>query len=213
MRVTHMPCCGSDAELSDSGALIHECPPNVIRARQFLDSTAPSTDGRKVVPGHEAPVFDGNGKEEGATKASNPKDVVGSRKLSLSCVPWTLVVCAAKALLEGLLKYGRFNWRMCGVRGSVYLDALKRHIAKYENGQDVDPKTLVHHLDSAIGCLAIMRDAMLYNKFEDDRPPCPDPDAMARLIDEGEAFSAQLKHTFRDEKPYHFTINDTRGET
>lgn len=155
----------------------------------------------------------GNGADEGATKPSNsenPKDAIGGRKAPLSLVPWTLVVCAARALLEGALKYGRFNWRMCGVRGSIYLDAIKRHIAKYENGQDADPKTQVHHLDSAIGCLTIMRDAMLYGKFTDDRPPCPDPDAMARLIDGEEEIVAHLKDTFKDHKPHQFTIADTQ---
>lgn len=199
-----------------SGGLIDghcfECQTQVVpEIPPVIRIGARSTDGlHMVIPGHEAPAFiDGNGKDEGPTKSSNPKDVVGSRKLSLSCVPWTLIVCAARALWEGVLKYGRFNWRICGIRGSIYLDALKRHLAKYENGQDVDPKTKIHHLDSMIGCLAIMRDAMLYGKFEDDRPPCPDPDAMARIIDEGEAFNAQLRETFKDFKPYQFSIKDT----
>lgn len=155
----------------------------------------------------------GNGEDAGETKPSNsenPKDAVGGRKAPLSLVPWTLVVCASRAMLEGALKYGRFNWRMCGVRASIYLDALKRHIAKWENGQDADPKTLVHHLDSAIGCLTIMRDAMLYGKLTDDRPPCSDPDALAQLIDGEEAAGAHLRELFKDHAPHQFTIDDTR---
>lgn len=154
----------------------------------------------------------GNGADHGATKPSNsenPKDAIGGRKATLSLVPWTLVVCAARALLEGSLKYGRFNWRIAGVRATIYLDALKRHIAKWENGQDLDPKTLVHHLDSAISCLTIMRDAMLYGKLNDDRPPCPDPDAMARLIDGEETLGAHLRDLFKDHAPHQFTIADT----
>jgi hypothetical protein len=132
------------------------------------------------------------------------------KKSPLSLVPWTLVVCAARALLEGALKYGRFNWRVAGVRASIYLDALKRHIAKWENGQDIDPKSKVHHLDNAIACLTIMRDAMLYGKLEDDRPPCPDPDAMARLIDGDEELVAHLKEEFKDHHPHQWTIKDTK---
>jgi hypothetical protein len=153
-----------------------------------------------------------NGKDEGATKPSNPKDVIGVRKAPLSLVPWTLIVCASRALLEGALKYGRFNWRIAGVRASIYLDALKRHIAKWENGQEIDPMTKVHHLDNAIACLAIMRDAMLYGKMEDDRPPCPDPDAMARMIDGDEASVAHLKELFKAHSPHQFTIADTPRE-
>lgn len=145
-----------------------------------------------------------------STKPSNPKDLIGSKKAPLSLVPWTLMVCAARALLEGALKYGRFNWRIAGVRATIYLDALKRHIAKWENGQECDPKTKVHHLDNAIACLTIMRDAMLYGKLTDDRPPCPDPDAMARMIDGEEVLVAHLKEEFKDHDPYQYTIADTR---
>lgn len=150
-----------------------------------------------------------NGRDEGTTKPSNPKDVIGMRKAPLSLVPWTLIVCASRALLEGALKYGRFNWRIAGVRASIYLDALKRHIAKWENGQECDPQTRVHHLDNAIACLTIIRDAQLYGKLTDDRPPCPDPDAMARMIDGDEEMVAHLKDLFKDHSPRQWTIGDT----
>lgn len=143
------------------------------------------------------------------TKPSNPKDAIGSSKAQLSLVPWTLVICAARALLEGALKYGRFNWRVAGVRASIYLDALKRHVAKWENGQNNDPKTRVHHLDNAIACLTIMRDAELYGMLTDDRPPCPDPDRMAEMIDGEVHLVAHLKHQFRDHNPKQYTIEDT----
>lgn len=154
----------------------------------------------------------GNGKDEGATKPSNPKDVIGSRKASFSLVPWTLMWAAAHALLEGALKYGRFNWRIAGVRASIYLDACKRHLAKWENGQECDPKTKVHHIDSAIASLAILRDAMVYGKCEDDRPPCPDTDLMDRLIDADEDLGVHLRQEFKDHSPHQFTIADTQGD-
>lgn len=143
------------------------------------------------------------------TKPSNPKEIIGSKKLSMSLVPWTLMVCAARAFLEGALKYGRFNWRIAGVSASTYLDAIKRHLAKWENGQNCDPKTRVHHLDNAIACLAIIRDAELYGMLTDDRPPCPDPDRMAELIDADGALIAHLKYEFRDHASKQYTIADT----
>lgn len=145
------------------------------------------------------------------TKLTNPKDHFGSRKVDISLVPFTMIISAARALLEGALKYGRFNWRICGVRASIYHSALQRHVAKWWNGQNHDKKTRVHHLDNAIACLAIIRDAELYGKLNDDRPPCPDPDAMADLIDSCEGDVAFLKELFKDEQPYQYTIADTAG--
>lgn len=150
-----------------------------------------------------------NGAEAGETKASNPKDIIGSRKLDVGLVPWSAIVGMAKALWEGAVKYGRFNWRIAGVRAGIYHAACQRHLAKWWNGQRCDPKTRVHHLDSAMACLAIMRDAELYGKLEDDRPPCPDPDAMAMLIDEAEEDLAHIREVFRDHNPRQFTIADT----
>lgn len=151
-----------------------------------------------------------NGADTGPTKPSNPKDVIGSRKIDLGLVPDTAVLCMAAALTEGALKYGRFNWRIAGVRSSIYHAAAKRHLAKYWNGQDLEPATTVHHLDSAMACLAIMRDAMLYGKMIDDRPPCPNENAMAEFIDGQEKTVAWLKDLFKEHTPHQFTIADTQ---
>lgn len=178
-----------------------------------LLSSAPLTDadvrGIPSKPGHVRPDMHGNGDANGTGKPSNPKDIVGSTKLSLSLVPWTLSVCGAMGFLEGALKYGRFNWRVAGVRASIYVDALLRHVAKWWNGQDCDKATMVHHLDNAIATLGILRDAMVYDMLEDDRPPAADPDRMATLIDSQGSTIAHLKELFKDHNPYQFTIKDT----
>lgn len=157
-----------------------------------------------------SPMERANGADSGPTKPSNPKDVIGSRKIDLGLVPDTAVLCMATALTEGALKYGRFNWRIAGVRASIYHAAAKRHMAKYWNGQDQEPATTVHHLDSAMTCLAIMRDAMLYGKLTDDRPPCPNENAMAEAIDGQEKTVAWLKDLFKEHTPHQFTIADTQ---
>jgi hypothetical protein len=143
------------------------------------------------------------------TKDTNPKEAVGSQKLDMGLVPDTLEVCAAEGFLEGALKYGRFNWRIAGVRASTYYAALKRHQKKWWNGQDRDPVTRVHHLNSAIACLTILRDAELYGKLNDDRPPCPNPDVIADAIDAADAQVAHLKKLFEQRNPKQYTIDDT----
>lgn len=143
------------------------------------------------------------------TKDTNPKDAIGATKAPLGLVPSTLIASAAHAFLEGALKYGRYNWRISGVKASVYYDALNRHISKWWNGQNYDPKTRVHHLDNAIACLGILRDAELYGCLTDDRPPCPDPDKYAELIDQMADHIAFLKQEFGDIAPKHYTIADT----
>jgi Domain of unknown function (DUF5664) len=141
-------------------------------------------------------------------KDTNPKDAIASSKLDMGLVPDTMVANAALAFTEGALKYGRYNWRIAGVRASVYHAALRRHVAKWWNGQDIDPKTGVPHLANALACIAIILDAQEYNRITDDRPPSPDYDEMAVLIDSMEEDIVELKEMFADKNPKQFTILD-----
>lgn len=140
------------------------------------------------------------------TKPTNPKDIIGSDKLPLELVPDTMPVFAALSFLEGALKYGRYNWRATGVRASIYIAAIRRHIAKYWNGEWADPKTGVPHLASAMAGLAIMLDAMVCGKLEDDRPPASP--ALPHLIDLMSDDVKRLKETFKDCDPKQWTIKD-----
>lgn len=105
------------------------------------------------------------------TKPTNPKDAIGSGKLPLSLVPDIIRIYAAMAFAEGDHKYRGFNWRVAGVRHSIYWDALSRHLMRYQAGEDCDPATGVPHLASALACIGIILDAQLVGKLTDDRPP------------------------------------------
>lgn len=124
-----------------------------------------------------------------ARKASNPKDAQASNRLPLDLVPDTVEVYAALAFAEGAAKYGAYNWRTAGVRASVYHAALKRHLAKWHNGERADQKTGVPHLASVIACAGILLDAELCGKLTDDRPP---PAPLANLIDGMELLAESL---------------------
>lgn len=146
--------------------------------------------------------------DEKPTAPTNPKDRVAGTKLPCGLAPDTASIGLALAFLEGALKYGRYNWRVAGVVASVYNDALERHRKKWWNGQNCDPLTKVHHLDNLMACAAILRDAELYGMLTDDRPPCPNPDAMAKFIDDSSAIVTHLKELFKDHNPRQFKIGD-----
>src|SRR5690349_5453933 len=64
-------------------------------------------------------------------KPSNPKDVIGIRKVPFSVLPTPVLWEAALGMMEGALKYGRHNYRAIGVRSSVYYDATQRHLTDW----------------------------------------------------------------------------------
>jgi len=144
------------------------------------------------------------------SKHTNPKDRIGSSKLPLDLVPDTIKVYASLAFLEGALKYGTCNWRAVGVRSSIYKAAAERHLMKWWNGEDYDPKTGVPHLASAIACLGIILDAELCGKLTDDRPPSA---PMSDLIDDYSNVVVGLKELFNDHNPRHYTIQDSEEPT
>lgn len=105
-------------------------------------------------------------------KDTNPKDALGIKKAPLSTLPTGPMYEMALAMLEGSRKYGRHNYRVMGVKASVYYDAAMGHITSWWEGEDIDPASGVHHLAKAMACLAIVRDSMMMENWIDDRPPC-----------------------------------------
>jgi len=140
------------------------------------------------------------------SKATNPKDSIGSTKLTPSLVPSTMVAFASLGMLEGACKYGRYNYRIAGVRASIYHDALWRHIAAWWNGEDFDPESGIPHLASALSCIAIILDADVLGMLTDDRPPtAPTGDLIRRLNQE----VPRIKELFAEYDPQQYTIDDT----
>jgi len=45
------------------------------------------------------------------------------------------------------------------VKRSVYLSAMKRHIGRILDGEDIDPESLAHHLGHVMANCAIILDA------------------------------------------------------
>lgn len=137
------------------------------------------------------------------TKASNPKDVVGSSKAPMSTVSAPVLAEIGVAMLEGALKYGRHNYRAAGVRASVYYDATMRHLMSWWEGEDLDPDSGLSHVTKAITSLVVLRDAMIQGKVVDDRPPGSE-DFYTSL----NAHAKWLVEAYGDRAPKHYTRED-----
>lgn len=106
------------------------------------------------------------------TKQTNPKDAVGTRKWRVfSTIPMTVMWELGVALMEGARKYGRHNYRVSGVRASVYVDAAMGHVSQWWEGENVDNDSGLSHITKAIASLVVLRDAMIQSQLVDDRPP------------------------------------------
>lgn len=145
-----------------------------------------------------------------AVKESNPKDAAATARIPL----WLLSPIAkahwSLAQFAGMLKYGAWNWRVAGVRSSVYLSAMQRHIDAYASGEEVDPIDGTHHLGNIMACAAILLDAKESGKLTDDRPPRLGIRATYQAL---EALAAKLIAQYAKTKPRHFTAADGPSES
>jgi hypothetical protein len=102
--------------------------------------------------------------------STNPKDLIGARKLSMCVLPDVAVAHANHAMSNGARKYGPYNWREKSVGATTYINAARRHLAQWYDGQEVAEDSEVHHLGHAMACLAILLDAQEAGGLIDDRP-------------------------------------------
>ena len=140
--------------------------------------------------------------QDDTTKRSNPKDLVGSDKVPVHLWPTTATVLGSLGMLDGMLKYGRSNFRAVGVRASIYYDAVNRHINAWFEGEDVDPDSGLPHLAHALACLAIIVDAQAAGKLRDDRMA---PGGYRAWIEGLTPHVKRLKAKHADKHPTHYT--------
>lgn len=147
-----------------------------------------------------------NAAPSASTRASNPKDVAADNRIPLWLLSTVAKVHWALAQFAGLLKYGAWNWRIAGVRYSVYLSAMERHIEGLKSGEEFDPIDGTRHEGNIMACAAILLDARAAGRLIDDRPP----KVIHRpTISEGEALMYKLREQYKDRAPRHYTIADS----
>lgn len=100
---------------------------------------------------------------------TNPKDLLGSKKVPLGQVCPVAMAHESCAMLDGDLKYGYRNWRQKNVQARIYLDAALRHIQSWAEMEETASDSGVHHLGHARACLGILLDAQENGNLIDDR--------------------------------------------
>ncbi len=111
---------------------------------------------------------------------SNPKDLIGIKKLQMNLVPPASKAYQALAMDDGAKKYGPYNWRENKVVASIYYAALNRHMDSWWDGENDSLDSKIPHLAHAIACIGIIIDALETGNLVDDRPA---PGAMSKLIE------------------------------
>jgi hypothetical protein len=114
-----------------------------------------------------------------AVDGTNPKDLLGIRKVQLNLVPPSSLIYQALAMEDGAKKYGPFNWRTKRVKASIYVAAATRHLQAWWDGENDAEDSGKPHLAHALACIGIIIDAAVTGNLVDDRPPAG---AAARLI-------------------------------
>ncbi len=100
---------------------------------------------------------------------TNPKDALGSKKVSLSLIPPVANILEAKVMELGAAKYKAFNWRETSIRQTVYQDATLRHLYAIMDGQDIDPESGISHWAHIRANTGIVLDAKEQGTLVDDR--------------------------------------------
>lgn len=101
---------------------------------------------------------------------TNPKDLLGMKKVSISKLPPVGIVHGAHGMMNGAVKYGPYNWRGNKVIASIYYDAIMRHAMAFFDGEDIAADSGVTHLGHIIACASILLDAEATGNLVDDRP-------------------------------------------
>lgn len=147
--------------------------PSPTEMQEMLDRLKEQWDTPSLVqPPYQAEGVKSADQPQGRKPSVNPKDRIGvSKWRQVFCIPPRVLWELGVAMLEGAMKYGRFNYRASGVQASIYIDAAQGHINSWIEGEDIDPDSGLSHITKAICSLVVLRDGMIEGNFIDDRPP------------------------------------------
>jgi hypothetical protein len=198
---------GADGSVSEDRAKIwrwcpdcRDCYFGELGCTNCGPPTLRSVDAFLVNPKPEAPP---------EVKDTNPKDAAAQDRIPLGLCSPIAKAHWALAQFAGMLKYGAWNWRKAGVRSSVYIHAIQRHLDAYASGEEVDPIDGTHHLGNIMAGCAIILDAKEAGKLTDDRAPRINIRGTYTALQE---LARELIRKYADKKPRHYTIADSEPE-
>lgn len=142
-------------------------------------------------------------------KPENPKDTIGRTKLPIHLFPPAAIAFGVMGLVEGMLKYGRSNWRATPVYATVYYDALMRHMMAWMECEDQASDSGNMHLSNAMATLAIIIDAQTQGTLIDDRAyVAPGTAGFPGVMEMLKEQLAALKTLHADKTPHHYSKLD-----
>jgi hypothetical protein len=90
-------------------------------------------------------------------------------KPDLSLIPKAALDSCAKAFMFGASKYERDNFRE-GMEWTRLTASCMRHVTAFQEGENLDPESGVHHLGHALACLSMLMYYVETQSGTDNRP-------------------------------------------
>lgn len=125
----------------------------------------------------------------------NPKTQFGIAKPDQWAVDPIAVYEMGLVMMQGMLKYGLYNYYEDPVSISTYVNAARRHLDLYELGQDLDADTNALHSAHLMACGSILVSAHLRGRLIDDRTKNKE---MATQLEEYFAVNQERVKTIRE---------------
>jgi len=134
-------------------------------------------------------------------EGENPKLAIGNVALPMTLLSPLTVATGCLGKLNGKLKYGGSNYIGTEVIMSTYMDAIARHFAKIQLGEDVDSVDGVPHWGAIIANIDIILSAKAAGTLIDDRLRS---DGQLEAIKELVPLVKSLQELHKDKNPKHY---------
>ena len=100
---------------------------------------------------------------------SNPKKAHGALKAPMNASPTSAIIEMNAVMAGGAHKYGLYNFRDTKIDAQTYISAIHRHLALWEDGEDLDDESSRSHLAHIMACCALALDSQHTGMFLDNR--------------------------------------------